>query len=133
MQSTGTAGKSLAEEILDRLEEILLEAEASTRPLEVDPQRGRLFELFVTSEAAGLVEDDAEQALSADALCRELADRWGLKQATAASIEQNVQLPREHLGRLRLMWSLMRMWMEWTYAWRRWPEFHDDSSSSPGS
>ena len=24
----------------------------------------------------------------------------------------------------RLLWSVMRMWMEWDYAWERWEEFH---------
>jgi len=24
----------------------------------------------------------------------------------------------------------MRMWMEWTYAWNRWTEFHREAKSS---
>ena len=27
---------------------------------------------------------------------------------------------------MRLLWSVMRMWMEWTYAWQRWAEFHQE-------
>ena len=34
----------------------------------------------------------------------------------------------EQLAKVRLLWSFMRMWMEWTYAWKRWDEFHTQSS-----
>jgi len=26
---------------------------------------------------------------------------------------------------MRMLWSFLRMWMEWAYAWERWSEFHD--------
>lgn len=29
------------------------------------------------------------------------------------------RLPAEQLERMRLLWSVMRMWMEWSYAWQR--------------
>jgi hypothetical protein len=37
------------------------------------------------------------------------------------------------LKRLKLLSSFIRMWMEWTYAWQRWHEFHDESSPGRGS
>ncbi len=46
---------ALAGDIVDRIESLLLDAEATTRPLELDPYRGKLFELFVTAHAAGLL------------------------------------------------------------------------------
>ena len=33
-------------------------------------------------------------------------------------------LPPAQLSKLRVLWAFMRMWMEWTYAWQRWNEFH---------
>ena len=28
----------------------------------------------------------------------------------------------------------MRLWMEWTYAWQRWPEFHQQGRApAPGA
>jgi hypothetical protein len=115
---------SLAAQILGQLEHLLLDAERRSQPLELDPHRSRLFELFVTAEAAGYLREGAEEDLSADAVCRELAGRWGLADATRAAVSAQAKLPPEHLARMRLLWSLMRMWMEWTYAWQRWPEFH---------
>jgi hypothetical protein len=122
-ESIDTAA-SLDAEIVRRIEEIAREAERNARPLEVDPYRGQLFELFVTAEGAGFLDDDSPVDLSADGLCRRLATRFGLRDAATASVERNVRLPEPHLSRMRLLWSIMRMWMEWTYAWQRWPEFH---------
>ena len=115
----------LADRILDQLDTIIRECEAETRPLEVDPARNQLFELFVTAEAAGCVGDDADPDLSADGICHALATRWGLKAAAQQSFESQTSIPPEHIGKMRSLWSVMRMWMEWTYAWERWPEFHD--------
>jgi hypothetical protein len=115
---------SLSENLLTQLESLVLQCEREGQPLEVDPQRSRLFELFVTADAAGFLSRDAAHDLSADGICRELAARWGLAAATREAMAQQTKLPPEHLSRMRLLWALMRMWMEWTYAWQRWPEFH---------
>lgn len=130
MPSQTSADRSLAQNLIDRLQQLILEAERSTKPLEVDPYRTRLFELFVTAEASGCVQEDAENDLTAEGICRALARRWGLADATRESFEQQTKLPVEHLAKLRLLWSLMRMWMEWDYAWKRWPEFHRRDSNS---
>lgn len=129
--------RTVARDILRSIDKLVQEAEAATRPLEVDPYRARLFEFFVTADGAGLVVDDStvavnqdpdddadEQDLSADGLCRLLAQRWGLDMAARESAALQTRLPKEQLERMRLLWSLMRMWMEWSYAWRRWAEFH---------
>lgn len=139
----GEIRRTVARDILRGIDKLLLEAEAVTRPLEVDPYRARLFEFFVTADGAGLITDDAtvgvnhgldddadEQDLSADGLCRSLAQRWGLDMAARESAATQTRLPKEQLERMRLLWSLMRMWMEWSYAWRRWEEFHRQSEVS---
>lgn len=115
---------TLFHQIVERVDEILRVAEQSQKPLEVDPSRGQLFELFVVAEAAGLVSDESPQDLTADGLCRALSERWGLKDAAEESFRQQTRLAGDQLTRMRSLWSIMRMWMEWTYAWRRWPEFH---------
>ncbi|MCA9039701.1 MAG: hypothetical protein KDA65_05065 [Planctomycetaceae bacterium] len=108
---------------LDELEKLTREAQANNTPLELDPKRSQLFALFVKAEAAGLVDEESGP-LSADELCRVLAERAGLTEAARLSTAQQEKLSPEHLARMRVLWSLMRMWMEWTYAWKRWPEFH---------
>ncbi len=136
-RSVGEIQRTVARDILRGIDKLLLDAESVTRPLEVDPYRSRLFEFFVTADGAGLIVDDAtvgvnagldddadERDLSADGLCRLLAERWGLDMAARESVAQQTRLPKEQLERMRLLWSLMRMWMEWSYAWRRWNEFH---------
>ncbi len=117
---------TLATRILDRVEELVLTAERETKPLELDPLRRELFELFVTANGAGYTNEDAEPDLSADGLCRTLGARWGLKDAAKSAIELNGRIPADHLAKMRLLWSLMRMWMEWSYAWDRWAEFHQN-------
>ena len=114
----------LAEQITAQVEELILESERTQKPLEVDPYRSRLFELFVTAHGAGLVAEDAPDDLTADGLCQTLAGRWGLRTAAQSSVRDNSRLPPEHMARMRSLWSMMRMWMEWTYAWQRWDEFH---------
>ena len=118
------AEDSLADRILQQVDDLVREAESETRPLEIDPYRGRLFELFVTAEGAGLVSDAGEDDLTADGLCQRLSSRWGLKQAAEQSFAQQANLPPEQVQKMRSLWSLMRMWMEWSYAWGRWTEFH---------
>lgn len=122
--------EQLQARILDQIDEVVLECERASRPLEVDPARGRLFELFVTAERAGCVGEESSPDLSADGICRMLADRWGLKAAAQSSVQEQSRLPAEHVVRMRSLWSVMRMWMEWTYAWQRWPEFHDPDAES---
>ena len=116
----------LARKIVDSVEALIEEAEAATRPLEVDPYRGRLFELFVTAHGAGFCEDEAQHDLTADGLCAVLSARWGLADATRSSIEQNSKLDASSMARMRVLWSVMRMWMEWGYAWDRFEEFRID-------
>ena len=114
---------SLADSILDGVEKLVLEAEAETKPIEIDPFRPRLFELFVAADGGGYLADDAPVDLSSDGLCQALAKRWNLADATRDSIAKQQRMPPESLARMRLLWSVMRLWMEWAYAWERWGEF----------
>lgn len=121
---TRTADSSHAESIFNRLEELLRDAERQVKPLELDPFRGRIFELFVEAYQAGYTADDSEPDLSADGVCRELSLRWGLTMAAREAAAQQTRLPADQVAKMRLLWSLLRLWMEWTYAWDRWAEFH---------
>ena len=123
MQQQTSVRDSLASSIVQRVDDLIDEARQATKPLEIDPYRGQLFELFVTAEAAGFVAEDAENDLTADGLCRRLAERWQLADATRDSFEHQTKLPPDQLTKMRMLWSVMRMWMEWAYAWQRWPEF----------
>lgn len=133
--------RTVAQQILSGIETLIDEAQTALKPLEVDPWRSRLFEFFVTADGANLVGDERassvnddtvedETDLSADGLCRSLARRWGLDMAARDSAAQQTKLPADQLERMRLLWSLMRMWMEWNYAWCRWEEFHAAAESS---
>lgn len=115
---------SLASRILRRVDELIQEADRQTRPLELDPYHSQLFELFVTANGAGYTRDDGAEDLTPDGLCRALSARWGLTDAARDAVSRQAGLAPEHLARMRLLWSVMRMWMEWTYAWQRWEEFH---------
>ena len=115
---------NLASRILDRVEELILMAERETKPMELDPLRGELFELFVTANGAGYTTENSDPDLSADGLCRTLGLRWGLASAAKNAIESSGRMSAEQLSKMRLLWSVMRMWMEWSYAWDRWSEFH---------
>ena len=117
---------SLAGSIISGVETAVVEAEQTTQPLEVAPYHDRLFELFVTAHGAGYLHEDADQDLTADGLCRALASRWNLADAARQSMENRTNLASNELARMRALWSVMRMWMEWTYAWNRWHEFHAD-------
>lgn len=127
--------RALARDIVNGVVELIEDARRQTRPLEVDPYRSRLFEFYVTADGGGLVPDDRDAAarsdedgdeldLSADGLCRLLARHWGLDMAARESTATQSRLPPEQLELMRLLWSVMRMWMEWAYAWNRWSEFH---------
>jgi hypothetical protein len=129
---------SLAKSLIEQIDRVVREAEEAGRPLEIAPYRGQLFELFVMADAADLLKEPANENappkldLTADGLCRALAERWNLSDAARASFSNQTRLPPEHLARMRLLWSVMRMWMEWTYAWQRWREFHQETKSAPG-
>jgi len=126
----GKVDAALARHVIDQVEGILLEAERQGAPLEVDPQRSRLFELFVMADAAGFLAQDAQTDLGCDAVARELASRWDLARNIGQAFQQPSTLPPAQLARLRVLWSFMRMWMEWSYAWQRWEEFHDEAGAA---
>lgn len=106
----------------------MLEASQATRPLELEPSRKQLFELFVDAYREGLVCDDHEPNLTADGLCAALSVRWGLKDTVQESVKGQAKLNGDQLAQMRSLWSVMRMWMEWTYAWDRWSEYHPESA-----
>jgi hypothetical protein len=120
-------GAALAHDLVDRIEEVLRTASSESQPIEIDPHRSRLFELFVMAEATGFLQEGSDPDLSCDGVAHDLAARWKLAQDLPRGISQPLSLPPQQLGRLRLLWSFMRMWMEWTYAWQRWDEFHQAS------
>ncbi|MCH9652534.1 MAG: hypothetical protein K0U86_08980 [Planctomycetes bacterium] len=122
--SVSSASQALANDIIQRVANLVNEAEAETKPLELDPYRSQLFELFVMANAAGFVSEEAEIDLTADNLCRELAKGWGLTAATQQAMEEQAKLPQEQVSKMRILWSVLRLWMEWDYAWKRWDEFH---------
>ena len=130
-RETGETLMELAQRIVDQVDGIIARAEAGTKPLEIDPFRKELFELFVLANGAGLTSDGADPDLSADGLCRALSERWGLKSAAEQSLSHQSRLGDDQLARMRSLWSVMRMWMEWTYAWDRWHEFHQGPGGRP--
>ncbi len=121
-----SAVPALGIQILGELDRLISAAESSGQPLEVDPTRSRLFELFVTAHGAGYTEEGSDPDLTADGICHALAEQWGLKSAALESTASQSRLSAQHLAKMRSLWSVMRMWMEWTYAWSRWDEFHQD-------
>lgn len=127
MSAAANETDQLATRILNRVEELILTAERETKPLEVDPFRNELFTLFVTANGAGYTREDAEPDLSADGLCRVLGSRWGLANAAKNAVESTGRMSPDQMSRMRLLWSVMRMWMEWSYAWDRWVEFHRET------
>jgi hypothetical protein len=124
MPHLAKVGRSLADDILNRVEDLVEEAEAARKPLEIEPYRGQLFELFVMADAADFLREGSEPDLTADGLCRALSERWRLADAARESFEQQTRLEPEQLAKMRMLWAVMRLWMEWTYAWQRWREFH---------
>lgn len=130
MPSEVSARPSLATNILERVDSLVTDAEKQGKPLELDPYRPKLFEAFVMADAAGYLGDDATFDMSAEELCRMLAERWGLGDATRDAFTSQTKLAADQLARMRLLWSLMRMWMEWSYAWERWAEFHSHETNA---
>lgn len=125
---TPVSQSSLIQTVLNQIQTIIEEAENETRPLEMEPFRGRLFELFVIADGAGLLDEKVEPNLTSDEIAKILADRWQLRDSEAAAKLAAGNLADENLSKMRLLWSFLRMWMEWTYAWNRWNEFHEDDS-----
>ena len=128
MSATANETDQLATRILNRVEELILTAERETKPLELDPFRSELFTLFVTADGAGYTREDSDPDLSADGLCRTLGARWGLANAAKSAVASSGRMSADQMSRMRLLWSVMRMWMEWTYAWDRWAEFHRETT-----
>jgi hypothetical protein len=124
---TPVSQASLIEHVAAQLQLVVDEAEANTRPLEMEPYRGRLFELFVLANGAGLTDDAVEPNLSSDAVARLLTERWGLQEVNSTAAAARA-MSNDGVAKMRLLWSLLRMWMEWCYAWDRWAEFHDEAS-----
>ena len=121
---------SLIRTVIDRLQLIIEQAEAETKPLEMDPFRSQLFELFVMADGAAMLDDKLEPNLTSDSMAKILAERWQLRSAAVESMQQDSPLAQESLSRMRLLWSFLRMWMEWTYAWQRWREFHEGDATA---
>ena len=63
-----TPTQTLAADLLDRLDALILDAERQTKPLELEPYRSQLFELFVIADASGLMRDDSVPDLSPEGL-----------------------------------------------------------------
>ena len=99
--------------------EALEEAIAADRPLEIEPARGRLFEQFAAAYAAGLTGEGGP--LGTDELTRLIGRRWGLDESAKEATAAQAKLKPEDVSKMRALWSLLRMWMEWDYAWRRCP------------
>lgn len=123
--TTTSPAAALAGTLIDQIEELLRGAERSGQPLEVDPHRSRLFELFVMADAGGFLAEGAEPDLSCDCVGRELAGRWKIARNMQSGSASLAGLPPSQLSKVRVLWAFMRMWMEGTYAWQRWGEFHD--------
>jgi len=121
----------VATRIVEQVDALITRTEEATRPIEIDPYRKELFELFVQADRAGLTGHGADPDLSAEGLCRELSERWGLKTAAEASLHQQSKMSEQQLIKMRSLWSVMRMWMEWAYAWERWAECHGAPPETP--
>jgi hypothetical protein len=131
VSTQNSPGATLVRDLIEQVASVLQTASTNGQPIELDPHRARLFELFVMAEATGFLKEGEEFDLSCDGVARELAARWNLARNLGGGISQPASLPPEQLSRLRLLWSFMRMWMEWTYAWQRWPEFHQPAVKEP--
>ncbi|MBI3861965.1 MAG: hypothetical protein HY290_08710 [Planctomycetia bacterium] len=129
VSNANSPGATLVRDLVDQISDVLQASHEQHQPIELDPHRARLFELFVMAEATGFLEEGGQFDLSCDGVARELAARWNLASSLGGGISQPSSLPPEQLGRLRILWSFMRMWMEWTYAWQRWPEFHQPAAA----
>src|SRR5438067_1876289 len=86
-------GAALAHDLVDRVAEVLQTASTNGQPIELDPHRAALFELFVMAEATGFLEEGSEPDLSCDGIARELAARWDLAQNMPGGLAQPSALP----------------------------------------
>lgn len=120
---SASSQRPFVHEVLNQIEALIVDAEEKTRPLEMDPYRSQLFDLFSAAWKNKLTGEE-DGPLAADAICKELGDRWGLSAAAQGTPEGAPALQKEHLAKMRSLWSVMRMWMEWTYAWTRWGDFN---------
>jgi hypothetical protein len=120
---SASSQRPFVHEILNQIEALIVDAEEKVRPLEMDPYRSQLFDLFSAAWQNKLTAEE-DGPLAADAICKELGDRWGLSAAAQGTPEGAPALQKEHLAKMRSLWSVMRMWMEWTYAWTRWGDFN---------
>lgn len=116
--------EQIAARLLKQIDDVCRDAERQTKPLEIDPYRSQLFEWFAQAYAAGLTRPGSSPDLTADGLCRSLAQNWGLSTAAQQWMTQATQLPKDQMIRMRTLWSVMRLWMEWSYAWDRYEEFN---------
>src|SRR5258707_10288761 len=91
-------GEALARDLVSRIDDVLQGAAASGQPLELDPSRSRLFELFVLAEATGFLEEGAEHDLTCDGVARDLAARWNLSREMGGQPAQPSSLPPEQLS-----------------------------------
>ena len=115
-----------AEEIISRIQVLTEAALEAAQPLETEPTRGKLFELFAVASASGLTSEG--QPLCPDELTRALGQRWGLDQSAQQSIAAQQKLSDGDLAKMRALWATLRLWMEWDYAWSRWDEFHGSTT-----
>ncbi len=76
MYQPKTPLEMVADGIIDDLEQIVLDAHAATKPLELPPYRPQLFEAFARATATGLVQEGASPDLSSDGILKTLAERW---------------------------------------------------------
>ena len=134
MSEKSSEEKTLSQEVLvlelvNRIEGIIKDAEANTRPLEVDPYRGNLFEVFVLADGAGLLTERTPN-MTSESITKILAGRWKLKEVAELAGQQKAAFSTDDLRKMQLLWSILRMWMEWSYAWGRWAEFHDKDKVS---
>lgn len=118
---------SSPDDAVNKIQLIVEEATEAGKPLEVAPFRERLFAVFAAAYTAGQTGD--EGSLSADELTRLLGQRWGLDQSAQKSIADQQKLGEADLVKMRMLWSTLRLWMEWDYAWSRWSEFNDSTAS----
>ena len=117
------ARENLVQELVNRIEGIITAAEAKTRPLEVEPYRGNLFAVFVEADQAGLLTEKTPN-MTSEAITKILAGRWKLKEVVELAGQQKGAVSDDNLRKMQLLWSVLRLWMEWSYAWSRWAEFH---------
>src|SRR5258708_3451373 len=86
-------GRSIARDLVARIADVVQNSATTGQPLELDPHRAQLFELFVMAEATGFLEEGAEVDLTCDGVARQLADRWNLAGAVGGQQFQPSTLP----------------------------------------